>query len=687
MSYRRIVSKYRFLISDTLPFELPVIFSNRLLCKYLRSIKFTIQFLSDSDITFLWDNKRRNTSSVVKILCGIGDFQSPVNTLTFTKRKNNGSDKEYESIPLRYEINKTVGKQRVLSLVHPLNQLTMMGYFEKYKELICYYCGKSRYSLRYPKKVATWRYIKDFSHYLSVLNSDQKSTVEEFDSEYESQKSFFRYEKYSNVYKFYESKYYHSLEKKYNHLMRIDVSKCFESIYSHSISWAIFGKEYAKQNRTAKNFASYFDTLMQRCNRSETNGIVIGPEFSRVFSEMLLQQIDLDIEKAIEDSNDGEIHICRYVDDYFVFYNSESVSGKIEQIIKDKLSPYGLFLNDSKRVVIDSPIITSLSIGKHGISHLLDQFSISGKQIPKIEADDYITVVKKITKENVLKYTDIQNYLLSVLERRIATIVVDIKELVESKSIDMIVSSDINKLYYNLLKIVFFLVSVCPLYNSLLISTRIIVSIIDSINTVADSNLKGVEYIDRTRLFDFIFSEIKAFISSHSTDNKFQLENSFLLLIASKLGSKYSFSEAFLKKHICTVFDNYQNKSFFELSEFYFLLMVVRFYIKDNHSYCSIGNQLNDYSLHILQRDMKKTTSAQILLLVDSLACPYIDKSIKREFLKQCYINGTDNNLSLSDDECDEIIAEIVSNQVSFTNWKNFKLEEELDLKKSQFVY
>ena len=38
---------------------------------------------------------------------------------------------------------------------------------------------------------------------------------------------------------------------------------------------------------------------MQEMNYNETNGIVIGPEFSRIFAEVILQQIDTSVEREL----------------------------------------------------------------------------------------------------------------------------------------------------------------------------------------------------------------------------------------------------------------------------------------------------------------------------------------------------------------------------------------------------
>ena len=39
---------------------------------------------------------------------------------------------------------------------------------------------------------------------------------------------------------------------------------------------------------------------MQNLNYGETNGIVIGPEFSRIFAELILQEIDKSVKNILE---------------------------------------------------------------------------------------------------------------------------------------------------------------------------------------------------------------------------------------------------------------------------------------------------------------------------------------------------------------------------------------------------
>lgn len=112
-------------------------------------------------------------------------------------------------------------------------------------------------------------------------------------------------------------------------MLQVDISKCFPSIYTHSIGWAVKNKRLAKAKpRVYGDFDGNFDNLMQIMNYRETNGIIIGPEVSRIFSEIILQKIDLNL---IDKMNGLDLKVSkdfdfrRYVDDYFIFYRSDKV--------------------------------------------------------------------------------------------------------------------------------------------------------------------------------------------------------------------------------------------------------------------------------------------------------------------------------------------------------------------------
>ena len=314
--------KERVVLSDVLPFEVPITFSNRHFYEFLLSCKIAIE---KEKITIKKNNTQTN-QEIIKLLFGLKNKPFVGDGINFDE----------DTIPFSYKIVHKENDFRELTIIHPKNQLIVVDFYDTYRELILYYSNKSQFSIRRPYRIAKYTYFKDRLH-IEKLSEANDEILEQNDLEYENLKTFFVYKKYSNIHKFYESYQYHRCEKKFNYLFKFDISKCFDSIYTHSIGWAILNKEvvkkYLNKKRLTQNtFWSKFDTLMQKMNYNETNGIVIGPEFSRIFAELILQEIDI---RAKQELTIAGLHykkdyeIFRYVDDYFVFYNDETAKSSV----------------------------------------------------------------------------------------------------------------------------------------------------------------------------------------------------------------------------------------------------------------------------------------------------------------------------------------------------------------------
>ena len=295
-------SKERAILSDVLPFELPITFTNRHLYHFILENKVEIKegkifWLSgcptlNNIVCLLFDLPTENTFHVIKKYVGSVEMNFNVFKL-----------KKFNLIPFAYKINHKKAEFRELTIPHPRSQLEIVNFYDICKETIIYHCSGSNFAIRKPVKVTKYKFHKDRTHYANL--SEDNSLIEEDGQEYENLRSFFVYQNYSNIYKFYESYQYHRCEKKYNRLLKLDISKCFDSIYTHSLAWATMGKNYVKENLgSSKNtFAGRFDRLMQNMNYNETNGIIIGPEFSRIFAEILLQSVDKKVELQLHNEH------------------------------------------------------------------------------------------------------------------------------------------------------------------------------------------------------------------------------------------------------------------------------------------------------------------------------------------------------------------------------------------------
>jgi hypothetical protein len=332
--------KNRVLLTEVLPYEVPIIFSNSGFYLVVR------------------DNSHIDIFDEIKKLSPMLKSAEP------------------SGIPFNFELKKNINNDtRVLSVIHPICQLGYIDLYEKYNSLILHLCSKSDISLRRTSKVASFCYTPNL---IFDEDSHKNNEVEEepdiLDQETMYVKSYFTYKPINLIYKFYDRTEFRRLEQKFYHMMKFDIQKCFYSIYTHSIAWAIKGKTYAKANKCKVSFEREFDRLMQHSNYDETNGVVVGPEFSRIFAEIILQRIDIEVIDILKENYKYGVdyEVRRYIDDYFVFANDKICLEKVQKVFRDKLSDYKLYINQSKTETKTSPFITDVHVAKREIKQLLE---------------------------------------------------------------------------------------------------------------------------------------------------------------------------------------------------------------------------------------------------------------------------------------------------------------------------
>ncbi len=673
--------KERVILSDILPFEVPVTFSNRHLYSYLLSCKIKLE---GEKISINKNNTRAN-QEIVKLLFGINS------TNPFADGKVNFKEDERDSIPFGYKIVHKENDFRELTIIHPKNQLAIIEFYDEYRDLILYYSSISPFSIRKPYRIAKYTYFKDQLH-LEKLADITDEIVEQNDLEYESLKTYFVYKKYSNIHKFYESYQYHRCEKKFNRLFKFDISKCFDSIYTHSIGWALLEKEVAKKHLKEKRatFWNIFDVLMQKLNYNETNGIVIGPEFSRIFAELILQKIDvkankeLEIEKLI---SKRDFEIFRYVDDYFVFYNDESAKEKILTIFRLTLREFKLYLNDSKTQLYDKPIITEITIAKQKINDLLnDSISYQLEEIFEkedgieepvkkhkgkiyIDSNKLITKFKTIIFESKIDYKDILNFTFAIIERKLRSSIKSYFKIVREKNTEKEFIISLSELF----DFVFFLYSVSPRVNTTIKLCRVLRLATTTLN------LKDKFSIDfKHLLFKKIYDNIIFTLHKNKSVKHTQVETLYLLIALGELRNKYWLTEDVLTSYLGIKRDGTVFSCDSELN--YFTIVVSLFYMKDKVRYKNLRSFVLEKAVDKFENvdyDFRIKKTELILLLFDLIAYSYQDiTTIKRRLL---------DLYKVTDVILQNEIIEARNNW--FTTWTDFDFGKELDAKQSQEVY
>ena len=169
--------------------------------------------------------------------------------------KKNDELKSYVTVPYQFSIPKNGRSYRKMSLLHPIAQLQAFSYILRYDQLVVSFCKQSEFSIRSP--IICNQPVYDYSKGL-------KSTWKRMDEEFSFSKnttvtteedeayfnSYFSYKQYKKIQSLYDSKKFNREKYKYQYFMKFDIQNFFPSIYTHALSWAIFGeKPLAKKLR------------------------------------------------------------------------------------------------------------------------------------------------------------------------------------------------------------------------------------------------------------------------------------------------------------------------------------------------------------------------------------------------------------------------------------------------------
>ena len=172
----------------------------------------------------------------------------------------------------------------------------------------------------------------------------------------------------------------YSLE--FSHVLHTDVTDCYGSLYTHSISWALHGVEEAKEKRRQNSIlGNKIDSHIQSSRYGQTNGIPQGSVLMDFVAEIVLGFIDLEISLDLQGQTD--FRILRYRDDYRIFANSDDRTEEILKVISDKLRTVGMRLGVSKTYSCRNVVEGSIKPDKLAGIELQDLGLTNAKTIQK----------------------------------------------------------------------------------------------------------------------------------------------------------------------------------------------------------------------------------------------------------------------------------------------------------------
>lgn len=143
------------------------------------------------------------------------------------------------------------------------------------------------------------------------------------------------------------------LSLEYDYIFHTDITDCYPSIYTHSISWALHWKNVMKkkENRNNPSFLwNNIDKILQDMSFWQTNWI---PQWSNIMdflAEIVLGYADILLKDEFTKQwlNSNSFKILRYRDDYRIFTNDMSLWEKILKILTEVLTDLWLKLSKWK---------------------------------------------------------------------------------------------------------------------------------------------------------------------------------------------------------------------------------------------------------------------------------------------------------------------------------------------------
>ena len=173
------------------------------------------------------------------------------------------------------------------------------------------------------------------------------------------------------------------------YLVKADISTCFPSIYSHSLPWALVGKDVAKAN--CHNDSLWYNKIDAACytlKNGETHGLLIGPYASNLLSEVILTVVD----KIMYDKG---YKYYRNIDDYECYVDSYEKAQRFLHDLEDALREFDLSLNHNKTTIHSLPV----AIAEKWVHKLNSYLALTKDEINFTEVNAYLDLALNLATE------------------------------------------------------------------------------------------------------------------------------------------------------------------------------------------------------------------------------------------------------------------------------------------------
>ena len=410
------------------------------------------------------------------------------------------------------------------------------------------------------------------------------------------------------------------------------------------MSWAVKEKQFIKKHLPLKgsSFGAQFDETMRHGNHNETNGILIGPEISRIFAEIIFQSVDCRVLNDLSLPNDDEIliegkdfSVRRYVDDVFIFANSSKIAKKVYEKYTDELLNFNLHVNAQKTWQTPRPFVTKKSMVIALATNTANNFLARFVEVEHLEDEIHILRPKKIFNKWALTrsfldeiktvcashevpYDEVASFLISVFVDRL----IKLADLQKVEEIDEEKQTEYAEVILVILEVLFFLYGVAPSVSA---SYKMCTAVV-LVQRFCRSYLPLHRISVAQRTFDLTarLLESDVFTLTSSVQGFIALEAINVALASRELGSAYLLPPNVVSRLFIS-----------DKSPSYLQIISALLYMGDVPDYAELREQIIEVADELLGdlSDIREDAQRACLLL-DMLSCPYIEGVRKIKWIK-----------------------------------------------------
>lgn len=428
---------------------------------------------------------------------------------------NGGEWGNWATTPLKYGIMKGINGTRVLNLVQPMAALHMYFFVSCYqKEILDQLKQNACFSLRYHSQNNNLCYRskkkKVSSYFWKTSKKIDRAVLQQTGM-------FFKIRNYYSIVDFTGSRQWRTCNFRYRYFAKADYKSCFDSIYTHAFKWCITKDTVDSKNAANSNLNIAIDRILQNINGHSSNGVIIGPEFSRMIAEVLLGHIDKEVKYELEGMGlrlGKDYRIFRFVDDLFIFSNNPEDQDRILDTMGRVSQKYLLQLNESKCVKTTTPVVLSTWIGEcRELAAQISELFFRKREVAENKGplvknrnvqitrmmEDFVDLIKAHPREE----HHIVSFILSTLLNNISS---------KKDGYTLFDKNTIKTKPYMLLELAMYFYSFCPSFESTRKILSMLVYMNDELHFKANKKVDAEEYhhkklVALIRRYAFIFEK------------------------------------------------------------------------------------------------------------------------------------------------------------------------------------